>query len=70
MKMVKKEYFFYEWLILDKQITEKEMKNLTSEECKNYMEEYLNSKYGKGLKFNGSESYINKSNWKNIYKGN
>ena len=46
--MNKENYFFYEWLILDKKITEEQFKQLTSLEFNKFMIEY--KEFKKGLK--------------------
>lgn len=46
--MNKEEYFFYEWLILGKKMTEEQFKQLTSLEFNKLMVEY--KKFAKGLK--------------------
>lgn len=38
--MTKEEYFFYEWLIIEKQLTEEKFKQLTPQELKDLKTEY------------------------------
>lgn len=40
MNMTSAEYFFYEWLILEKKFTEEDLKKLTTEQFSNLQKEY------------------------------